>query len=167
MYALNEGNGGAFLIAAGSVETRQTGADAMLAYVDSVGAGRASIDLANTASLITRNNTSKGAWALTNGTGAVGISSAGMVQTFGNNSSGLQAQATNAANSQAITEVEVSGTRFGSQSERLWGGVGVGGTYNWASGKYSLYGEISGNASLMNFGKSTTLNGTLGLKVKW
>lgn len=65
------------------------------------------------------------------------------------------------------TEVAVAGTRFSSAGDRLWGGLGLGGTYHWAGGKYGLHGEISSTTSLMNFGKSATLSGTLGLTVKW
>ncbi|WP_052726481.1 autotransporter family protein [Devosia epidermidihirudinis] len=65
------------------------------------------------------------------------------------------------------TQVDVAGARFSSDGDRLWGGIGLGGTYHWADGKYALHGEISGTTSLMNFGKSASLSGTLGLTVKW
>jgi outer membrane autotransporter protein len=63
--------------------------------------------------------------------------------------------------------VDVSGTKFTSRDERLWGGIGVGGSYNWNDDKYSVYGEVSANTSLARFADSYSLNGTLGIRVKW
>ncbi|PYE90185.1 outer membrane autotransporter protein [Phyllobacterium leguminum] len=65
------------------------------------------------------------------------------------------------------SKIVVAGVPFASQNERLWGGVGVGGTYNWADGKYALYGEVSVDTSLEHFADSYKLNGNLGLKVRW
>lgn len=65
------------------------------------------------------------------------------------------------------TKVNVSSTRFTSESDPLWGEIGFGGSYNWADDKYSLYGEISASTSLQNFGDSYSLNGKAGLRVKW
>jgi fibronectin-binding autotransporter adhesin len=36
------------------------------------------------------------------------------------------------------TTVDVSGTRFASIDDRLWGGLGVGGTHSWADDRYAL-----------------------------
>ncbi|GGA91021.1 autotransporter [Brucella endophytica] len=63
--------------------------------------------------------------------------------------------------------VDVAGVSFASQNDRTWGGIGTGGTYSWADGKYALYGEVSVDTSLENFADSYKLNGNLGLKVKW
>lgn len=65
------------------------------------------------------------------------------------------------------TQVDVAGVGFTSRGERLWGGVGVGGTYNWDNDKYSLYGQVGLNSSLQHFGKSYALNGTVGFRMKW
>jgi outer membrane autotransporter protein len=65
------------------------------------------------------------------------------------------------------TKVNVSGTNFTSQNERLWGGLGLGGSYNWNNDKYSIYGEASINTSLASFGDSYNYKGTLGFRVKW
>ncbi|AYM08856.1 autotransporter outer membrane beta-barrel domain-containing protein [Agrobacterium tumefaciens] len=65
------------------------------------------------------------------------------------------------------TRVNVSGTRFTSESDQLWGEIGFGGSYNWNDDKYSLYGEVSASTSLQNFGDSYSLNGKAGLRVKW
>jgi type V secretory pathway adhesin AidA len=51
--------------------------------------------------------------------------------------------------------------------EGLWGGVGLGGSYNWSDDKYSVFGEVSANTSLESFGDSYALNGTTGFRVKW
>nr|WP_247876621.1 autotransporter outer membrane beta-barrel domain-containing protein [Ochrobactrum sp. CM-21-5] len=63
--------------------------------------------------------------------------------------------------------VELAGTRLTSRNERLWGGVGFGGSYNWDDDKYSLYGEASLNTSLNNFGDSYNYKGNVGFRVKW
>lgn len=65
------------------------------------------------------------------------------------------------------TQVDVSGTKFQSRPERLWGGIGAGGSYNWEDDKYSVYGEVSLNTSLANFADSYTVGGTIGFRVKW
>ena len=65
------------------------------------------------------------------------------------------------------TRVDVAGTTFANESERLWGGIGLGGSYNWNSDKYSIYGEGAINTSLADFGDSYSYKGTLGFRVKW
>ncbi|WP_421091278.1 autotransporter outer membrane beta-barrel domain-containing protein [Pseudochrobactrum sp. MP213Fo] len=63
------------------------------------------------------------------------------------------------------TDVTVSGVSFASKNDRIWGGIGTGGSYNWANDKYSIYGEVSLNTSLSNFADSYSINGTAGFKV--
>jgi outer membrane autotransporter protein len=65
------------------------------------------------------------------------------------------------------TVVDVSGVSFSSRNDRLWGGAGVGGSYNWNDDKFSLYGEGSFNTSLADFGDSYELKGTAGFRMKW
>lgn len=65
------------------------------------------------------------------------------------------------------TKVDVAGTSFASRNERLWGGVGFGGSYNWDNDKYSIYGEGSINTSLAEFGDNYTYKGGVGFRVKW
>ncbi len=65
------------------------------------------------------------------------------------------------------SQVDVSGTEFENGPERLWGGVGIGGSYNWNGDKYSVYAEVSVNTSLESFGDSYALNGTAGFRVRW
>jgi outer membrane autotransporter protein len=63
--------------------------------------------------------------------------------------------------------VNVSGTQLASRDDRLWGGVGLGGSYNWNDNKYSVYGEVMANTALAHFGDSFTIGGTVGVRVKW
>lgn len=65
------------------------------------------------------------------------------------------------------TRVDVAGTSFASEKERLWGGIGLGGSYNWNDDKYSIYGEGIVNTSLKNFGDSHSLKGNVGFRMKW
>jgi outer membrane autotransporter protein len=65
------------------------------------------------------------------------------------------------------SSVDVSGVQFESGPERLWGGVGVGGSYNWNDDKQSVYAEVSANTSLTSFGDSYSVSGTVGFRVKW
>lgn len=65
------------------------------------------------------------------------------------------------------SKVDVAGTGFASRDARMWGGLGFGGSYNWDSDKYSVYGEGSVNTSLENFGGSYSYKGTVGLRVKF
>nr|WP_247871775.1 autotransporter outer membrane beta-barrel domain-containing protein [Ochrobactrum sp. LM19] len=65
------------------------------------------------------------------------------------------------------TRASVAGTSFANGNERLWGGIGLGGSYNWNSDKYSIYGEGSVNTSLAQFADSYSLKGTMGFRVKW
>ena len=65
------------------------------------------------------------------------------------------------------TTVDVSGVRFSNQRDRVWGGLGLGGSYNWNDDKYSIYGEGLVTSSLNHFGESYGYKGTIGLRVKW
>ncbi|MFC5385547.1 autotransporter outer membrane beta-barrel domain-containing protein, partial [Aquamicrobium segne] len=65
------------------------------------------------------------------------------------------------------TKVNVADEQFTQEQQRLWGGLGVGGSYNWNDDKYSIYGEGLVNTSLNSFGDSYTLKGNLGFRVKW
>jgi len=66
---------------------------------------------------------------------------------------------------EGATRVDVSGTDFISRNERLWGGLGIGGSLDW--GRYSIYGEVRGKTGLSHFGDSHEVTGTLGFRVKW
>ena len=65
------------------------------------------------------------------------------------------------------TSVDISGTRLVSQRDDLWGGLGLGGTYNWAGDRYAVFGEVSVNSSLEHFGDSYSVNGTAGFRIRW
>ena len=64
------------------------------------------------------------------------------------------------------TSIDVSGTRFVSSKDELWGGLGVGGMYSWGADKYALFGEVSVNTGL-DFGDSYSVNGTAGFRIRW
>jgi len=63
--------------------------------------------------------------------------------------------------------VSILGEELTTRNDRLWGGLGLGGAYNWKNDKYSLYGEATVTTSLKNFGDSHTVGGVLGLRIKW
>ena len=65
------------------------------------------------------------------------------------------------------TEVDVSGIRFANKRDRVWGGLGLGGSYNWNDDKYSIYGEGLVLTSFNHFADSYGYKGTIGLRVKW
>ncbi|MGH6762512.1 MAG: autotransporter outer membrane beta-barrel domain-containing protein [Phyllobacterium sp.] len=65
------------------------------------------------------------------------------------------------------TRVDVEDTSFASKNDRLWGGIGLGGSYNWDDDKYSLYGEGLANTSLDNFGDSYSIKGQIGFRMQW
>ncbi|MHC5232970.1 autotransporter outer membrane beta-barrel domain-containing protein [Brucella sp. LJL56] len=65
------------------------------------------------------------------------------------------------------TQIIVSGTRFDTNNDDTWAGIGAGGTYAWADGKYAVFGEGSINTSLSHFADSYTLKATAGIKVNW
>lgn len=62
--------------------------------------------------------------------------------------------------------VNVGFTPLTQDAERLWGEVGLGGT--WAlNDRFSLYGEGLYSTALADFGDSYTVRGTLGLRYNW
>ena len=63
--------------------------------------------------------------------------------------------------------VQVAGTAFSSRNERLYGGIGAGGSLAWADDRYSLYGELLYRASLENAGENDEVSGTVGFRVRW
>jgi fibronectin-binding autotransporter adhesin len=65
------------------------------------------------------------------------------------------------------TQTVVSGAELASANDRLWGGVGLGASYDWNDNRYSVYAEGTLNTSLENFGSSYTVKGNVGFRVKW
>jgi fibronectin-binding autotransporter adhesin len=63
--------------------------------------------------------------------------------------------------------VDVAGTQFESEPPSRWGSIGIGGTLDWADGRYSLYGEALATRDLGDKGDSRALSGTVGLRVHW
>jgi fibronectin-binding autotransporter adhesin len=65
------------------------------------------------------------------------------------------------------SRVDVAGTRFKSRNDPLRGGIGLGWSMNSADDKYSVYAEALANTSLENFGKSSEVQGTVGVRIRW
>jgi fibronectin-binding autotransporter adhesin len=65
------------------------------------------------------------------------------------------------------SRVDVSGTSLASANDRLWGSIGGGGSYAWANGRYSLFGEATYRASLKDASASHGYKGTAGFRVVW
>ncbi|MEN3931582.1 autotransporter outer membrane beta-barrel domain-containing protein [Microvirga sp. W0021] len=65
------------------------------------------------------------------------------------------------------TEVSVTNVNFRNRSDRFWGGIGAGVSYNWNDDAYSLYGEVDARTSFSDFGSSYALNGTIGFRAKF
>lgn len=65
------------------------------------------------------------------------------------------------------TKVDLSGVTFASKNDRVWGGIGVGGSYNWNDDQFSIFGEAKVDTSLNNFGDSYNVKGNIGLRIKW
>ncbi len=64
------------------------------------------------------------------------------------------------------TSVSIDNQTFNSSNDRLWAGIGFGGSHNWNNDKYSIYGEGSFNTSLAD-GDSQGYGATIGFRAKW
>lgn len=84
-----------------------------------------------------------------------------------NRSSDLYVIANINQNLLSVAKVDISNKSFDITNDKTWADIGLGGTYNWANGKYALYGEGALGTSLNNFSDSYTANITAGFKVKW
>lgn len=62
------------------------------------------------------------------------------------------------------TRVDVSGTPLLHRDDRLWGELGAGGSLNWG-GRVTLYGALSANTALKDFGGSYSLKGNVGVRI--
>ncbi len=65
------------------------------------------------------------------------------------------------------TRVNVAGVPLSAKGDRLWGGVGVGGSVSWKEGRYAVYGELLARTSLANPGRGYGYQGTVGVTMKW
>ncbi|WP_413991955.1 autotransporter outer membrane beta-barrel domain-containing protein [Labrys okinawensis] len=65
------------------------------------------------------------------------------------------------------TSVEVDSTEIDQQEKKLWGEIGLGGTYAW-NDEWSLNGEASYGAALAsNAGSNYAVKGTVSLRYRW
>ena len=66
------------------------------------------------------------------------------------------------------TKLDVASVSFTQQNKRLWGEVGLGGTYGW-NDKWSVYGEASYATALSSHAGSDnyTVKSTVGLRYRW
>ncbi len=62
------------------------------------------------------------------------------------------------------TEVDVSGTSLVFEEDNWTADIGVGGTYEWADGRWVLFGEASVQTGLEHLGKSNSIGGTIGIR---
>jgi len=65
------------------------------------------------------------------------------------------------------SKVSVENTSFRSRDERLWAGVGLGGTYEWNNGRYALYGNVNVAGSTRKMSDNHSFGGTLGFRATW
>lgn len=65
------------------------------------------------------------------------------------------------------SETDLAGVKFTSDPGSPWGGIGLGGTYNWGDDQYALHAETMLYTSLDNFGDSYEVSATLGFNVKF
>lgn len=61
----------------------------------------------------------------------------------------------------------VSGVKLASENQSLWGGIGAGASHNWQDDKYSIYGQVEVKTSLDDFGGSSSISGTIGMRMSW
>lgn len=64
------------------------------------------------------------------------------------------------------TDVAVSGTRIGRRDDRLWSEIGLGGSYGW-NDRVTIFGEVTGNTPLANFGDGYTLKANAGVRLRF
>lgn len=62
------------------------------------------------------------------------------------------------------TGVEVSGTPIASRDRSARGELGFGGSYSWGGGAFTVYGEVSADTPLADFGDAYTYKSTIGFR---
>ncbi|HZV17199.1 MAG TPA: autotransporter outer membrane beta-barrel domain-containing protein [Sphingobium sp.] len=65
------------------------------------------------------------------------------------------------------TRTNVADARLIHMEERLWGGIGLGGSYSWAGDRFMLFAEATANTALRDFGESYSLKGSGGFRMKF
>ena len=61
----------------------------------------------------------------------------------------------------------VSGTPLRRSDDRLWGELGLGGSYSWNGGRYALFSEVSADTAISNFGDSNELKANAGFRIRF
>jgi len=64
------------------------------------------------------------------------------------------------------TRINYSGTLLDNNTDPLWAGMGLGGSYRWADKKYTIYGEGTMNTSINHIGDSYAFKATIGFQAK-
>ena len=62
--------------------------------------------------------------------------------------------------------VDVADVPFTNRNNRLWGGLGLGGSYSWDNGRYSIYAEGTADTSMSHLGDSYSLKGQIGFSAR-
>lgn len=63
--------------------------------------------------------------------------------------------------------VLVTDTAIENRGQRLTGELGLGGSYSWGGGRFTLYTEVAGDTALADFGAGYSLKGTAGLRMRF
>lgn len=63
--------------------------------------------------------------------------------------------------------VDVSGTPLLRRDDRLWGELGIGGSYSWGDGRFTLFSEASADTALSNFGDSNSVRANAGFRMRF
>ncbi|HWW57263.1 MAG TPA: autotransporter-associated beta strand repeat-containing protein [Sphingopyxis sp.] len=63
--------------------------------------------------------------------------------------------------------VDVSGTPIETRERRLWGELGVGGSYSWGGDRFTLYTELSSDTPVADFGEGYNMKGVAGLRMRF
>ncbi|MGV3576320.1 MAG: autotransporter outer membrane beta-barrel domain-containing protein [Devosia sp.] len=64
-------------------------------------------------------------------------------------------------------QTSLAGVNLASMQDPWWGGLGIGGTYNWGDGQHAIHGEATLDTSLSNFARSYALKGTVAFTSKF
>ncbi|MDM0117295.1 autotransporter-associated beta strand repeat-containing protein [Variovorax sp. J22R133] len=63
------------------------------------------------------------------------------------------------------TRADVSGTPIISRDNRLWGEFGLGGSFSWVDSQVILYGEVSVNTPMQDFGDHYSVKAAVGVRI--
>jgi fibronectin-binding autotransporter adhesin len=65
------------------------------------------------------------------------------------------------------TTVNVSGTPLSTRADRLWAGIGVGGSLSWKDDRFAVYGELLVRSSLDGSSTGHDYRANAGVRVRW